>query len=131
MGVGLRALLFVEAQGGGVDAIAHSGGVWAIGKDVAEMASAAGAGDLGSDHAVAAVCVLLDVVFGERIVKAGPAAMGVKLGLGRKELESAGGAEINSGSFGVSVLSGEGSLGAFFAKNTVLLRGERTTPLFV
>ena len=98
---------------------------------MAEMASTAGAVDLGAYHAVTTVFYFLNVFFDGRIVEAGPSATGFELGFRGKELKAAGGAEINAGSLGVSVLSGEGAFGAFFAKDAVLLRGKRSAPLFI
>jgi hypothetical protein len=115
----------------GVDAIAQAGRVRAIGEDVAEMASATGAGDLGASHAMAAVFVLFDVLLIKRIVKAGPAATGVEFGFRWKEFEATGSAEIYAGSLGFRVLSGVGTLGALLTQNTVLFRSKRATPFFI
>ena len=46
-------LLAGEGERGGVDAVAQAGGTGAVGEDVAEVASAAGAGDLDAAHAEA------------------------------------------------------------------------------
>src|ERR1039457_2301992 len=128
---GSLILLFVEVEGGGVDAVAQAGGLGAVGEDMAEVASAAGTGDLGAHHAVAAVFDLLDVLPVQGIGEAGPAASGVELGIGGEELEAAGGAEIDAGGAGFGVLSGEWPLGTLLAQDAVLLGSERTAPLFV
>ena len=47
----------LEGERSGVDAVAQPGGAWSVGKDVAQMAAAAGAGNLDAAHAHAPVLV--------------------------------------------------------------------------
>src|SRR6266540_3867043 len=126
-----RSAFLVEAQRGGVDAVAQSLGAGAVGENVAEVSAAARAGDLGAHHAVAAVFVLLHMLLLQRNREAGPTAPGIKLGLGGEQLKPTGGAEIGAGRGGFGILPSEGALGALLTQNAVLLGSERTTPLFI
>ena len=124
-------LLVFEFEGGGVDAEALAGRGGAVGEDVAEVASAGGAGDFDAVHAEGAVFVELDGVGGDGLEEAGPAGAGFVLGAGLEEGGVAGGAVVEAVGVVVDQGSGEGALGALFAKDVVLLGGELGAPLCV
>src|SRR6059058_4171110 len=56
--------LFLELEGDGVDAVAHSRRIGSVREDVAEMAVAGRAANLGAHHALAQVELGLDGVLG-------------------------------------------------------------------
>uniref|UniRef100_A0A0N4Z8I6 DNA helicase n=1 Tax=Parastrongyloides trichosuri TaxID=131310 RepID=A0A0N4Z8I6_PARTI len=62
-----------------VDAVAQTGRRRAVGEHMAQMAAAAGAADLGADHAVAGVADLAHVRLVERREEAGPAGAALEL----------------------------------------------------
>ena len=70
-----------EFDGGAVDAVAQACWLRAVVEDVAQVATAVRAGDLGPDHEQAAVDVLRDRGIVRRRVEARPAAVRVELGL--------------------------------------------------
>src|SRR5215467_51937 len=73
-----------ELQRHAVDAIAQMCRRRSVIEDVSEMASAAAAVDLVTDHPVAAVCLVLDRAR-QRIVEARPAGSAFELHLGNKQ----------------------------------------------
>ena len=128
-----RRLFFglFEGERGGVDAVAEAGGTRAVGEDVAQVAAAAGAGDFNPAHAEGVVFVLVDGfgVGGDH--EAGPAAAGIEFGSGQEQQLAAAGAVIIAGFVILGQGAGVGALGAFFAQNVILLRGQRGAPLSV
>ena len=120
-----------EGERGGVDAVAQAGGAGTVGEDVAEMAAAAGAGDLDAPHAEAQVLVLLDGFGVGGNHEAGPAAAGVELGAAQKEQRAAAGAVVVAGLVILGERAGEGALGALLAQDVILLGRERGAPLGV
>src|SRR5438874_10721426 len=121
----------VELDRRRVDAVAQPGRRRAVVEDVAEVAAALGAGDLGADHEKAAVLVLLDRGALRRLVEAGPAAVGVELGRRREQLGPAARAPVGALGVGVPVLAGERALGALLSEHVVLLRRQLLPPLGV
>src|SRR5205807_2812001 len=96
-----RALLLLgrfEAEADGVDAVALVGGgrVALAGEDVAEMGAAAGAADLGADHAEGAVLDQFDRLGVARVVEGRPAAVRVELGRRAEQLIAAGAALVDA-----------------------------------
>src|SRR5580700_7394975 len=85
-------LLGLELERQGVHAVALPGGPGAVGEDVAQVAVAAGTGDLGPPHPEGPVLVLVDdpVLHGPR--EARPAAPRLELVVGPEELGPAAGA---------------------------------------
>src|SRR5215217_4585033 len=79
----------VEIERGGVDAVAQTRRRRAVREDMAEVAAAAGAQDLGAHHAVRRVNLLLDRVRAARREERGPATARVVLRVGAEELGSA------------------------------------------
>ena len=76
----------VELQRAGVDAVALAGRVRAVVEDVAQVAAAARADDLGAPHEEAVVGPGLDPVVGHRVPEARPPGAGVELGVGAEQL---------------------------------------------
>src|SRR5690348_10074195 len=87
---------FVERKRRRVDAVAESRGLGSIGKDVAQMRAAAGAGGLDPPHSMRQVFVVLNRVLVSRQVEAGPAAGGVKLRVRLEEQRAAARAVVGS-----------------------------------
>src|SRR5258708_24947931 len=73
-------LLRLQLQRGRIDAVALTGGVWAIVEDVAQVPTAPLADDLGALHEEAVVRTQLDVLEVLGLVAAGPAGAGLELG---------------------------------------------------
>ena len=73
--------LFFQIQGGRVNAISQPGGRRAIFKDMAQVAVAFAAGDLGSDHQMSGIAAFLDCIRIDGSGKGGPAATGIIFGI--------------------------------------------------
>ena len=135
--LGAAALAFaalglgLEAQRGGVEAIAQAGRARAVLEDMAEMRIAAGADDLVSDHAMAAVGDGLNIFRGHGLEEAGPASPGIELRVGGKERQVAANAVINTILVVVVEEPAEGALRAFAARDAILLLGELLLPFLV
>ena len=71
-----------------------------------------------------------DFVWVHGLIKARPAAAGIVLRIGIKQLLSAGGAAIDARRFGVGILAGEGALGALLAQDVILLGSQFLAPFF-
>src|SRR5687767_9683733 len=121
-------ILRLELQGGAVDAVAQPALIArAVVEDVTQVPLAARADDLGADHAVRGVAMLLDrAVFGAH--EARPARAAVELGTAFEQGLPAPGAGIFAGSFVLLVLAGERPLGAVLTQDLVLLRRQPLAP---
>src|SRR5207248_3350379 len=75
----LLHLLLLQFECRRVDAVALPGRRGAVREDVAEVAAAVGAHDLGANHAEGRVSLLVDRLLARRRVERGPAAAGVVL----------------------------------------------------
>src|SRR6185312_6733903 len=95
-----------------VHAVAQAGGLGAVGEDVAEVAAAAGAADLGAVHEEAAVGLGGDVRRVDRREEARPAGAGVELGVRGEERQAAGGADEDAFLVDLVERAGEGPLRA-------------------
>src|ERR1035438_6840341 len=118
-----------EGERSGIDAVAQAGGTRSVGKDVAQMAAAVGAGNLDAAHAQVPVLVLGNDRRVGRQQKAGPAAAGVELGPAQKQQRPAARAVVVPCLVVLGQRAGEGPLGGLFAQNAVLLRREQCAPL--
>src|SRR4051794_39446718 len=119
-----------EVQSRAVDAVALAATVGrAVVEDMAEVAAAAGAGDLGADHPVGAVLMQLDGVGVGGMGEARPAAARVELVVGAEDLGVASRAAEDAGGLVVGVLAGEGGLGGLAPKNGVGLGRDLLPPL--
>ena len=98
---------------------------------MAEMRAASGAMNFGSSLARAVVLFRSDVSFGNRRIKTRPTRAGIKLRRGAKERESATRANVRSLAFEIVVFTAVSPLGAAFAHNVELRRGEKASPFFV
>ena len=85
-----------ELQRDRIDAIPHTGGRGAVGKDVAQVGIAHVAQHFGTDHAVGGVPLFAHVVGVERLEVAGPAARRIEFGVRRKQGRIAGDAAIDA-----------------------------------
>lgn len=100
-----RPLFLLEAQADRVHAVAQARrGVRGVVEDVSQVAAAVGAADLGALHPIGVVFMESDGGFA-RVVEAWPAAAGVELGLGTKELSAATAAVIDAFTLFVLVLA--------------------------
>src|SRR6185369_13803636 len=103
-----RLFLLHQVEGSRVHAVAQAGGAGAVVEDVAEVATAAAAQDLGAHHPEGAVLVVLHRLGPDRLPEAGPAGSGVELGVAREQLLPAGGADEDARPVVVPVGVGEG-----------------------
>src|SRR4051794_16749830 len=118
----------MEHQREAVHAVAQAGGLRAIIEDVAEMAAAAAAVDLGAQHAESAVLGLADRVV-ERLVEARPAGATLEFGLGRKQRQVAAGAGEDALAMLLQQRAGARPLGAVLAQDVVLHWRQLRAPL--
>ena len=86
---------------------------------MAEVAAAAGAEDLGTDHAEGGITEFGDVLRGKGAVEAGPSGAGVELGAGGKERQAATGAEVDAILVVIEKVAAEGSLGSLGPQDAV------------
>src|SRR4051794_11220839 len=100
-------LFRLQLQRGGIDAVAQAGRAGAVLEDVAEMAVALRAKNLGADHAVADVAFLVDMAISGGRGKARPAAAGIEFGIGLDQRLAAAGAGIGALAPLMLVLAGE------------------------
>src|SRR4029077_17195723 len=114
-----------------VDAVAQAGWARAVGKDMAEMAIAFRAQDLGADHAVADIALLVDMALDRRLGEARPPAAGIELGVGLEQRLAATGAGIGALAVLMLVFAGERPLGRLLAQHGVLHRCQFLAPLGV
>src|SRR3984885_12534519 len=126
-----KALVLLELERAGVDAVPLPGLAGAVGEHVTEVAAASGAVDLDPMHPVAEIVDEVDVGPVRRLGEARPAGPRVELRLGGKQLGAATGAAIRTGPLLVEVPPGEGPFGALAAKHVVLVRGQLLAPLAV
>src|SRR5581483_4976483 len=113
-----------------VHAIAQAGRLGAVIEDVAEMAAAAAAVDLGSEHAEGAILGLADRIL-ERLVEARPASAALEFGVGGEQRQVAAGAGKDALAMLLQKRARPRPLGALLAQDLVLLRGELRAPLVV
>lgn len=94
------------------------------------MAAAFGAENFGLNHSQTPVLPGFDCS-GKRVVKAGLAGVGFKLGFGGEERTTAGPAAVHSLILGEDVLSRERRFGSALAQNRVLFRRQFLLPLLL
>eukprot|EP01025_Chloroclados_australasicus_P065450 TRINITY_DN8919_c0_g1_i4.p3 TRINITY_DN8919_c0_g1~~TRINITY_DN8919_c0_g1_i4.p3 ORF type:complete len:359 (+),score=80.99 TRINITY_DN8919_c0_g1_i4:28-1077(+) len=120
---------FGEGQALAIDAEPHAGGLRAVVEDVAEVAVAASAEDLGADHAVAGVFLDVDVLVSDGLEEAGPARAAGELGVAGEERELAAGTGVDAVLFVIEQRAAEGGLGAGVAEDLVGLGAQPLLPL--
>src|SRR5215212_8948539 len=122
---------WIEAECGGVDAVALARRGRSVLEDVSLVGAADGAVYLSAAHEKAPILFRLDVCFVEWLPEARPARTGIVLGGRREEGRPAGHTAVDSLLFVVVVLTTEGPLCALHPRNAVLLGGELVLPLFI
>src|SRR5947208_16040286 len=95
-----------ELQGRRVDAVALPGRLWPVREEMAEVSAAGRTEDLGADHAVAPVALLLDRGLACGGEEGGPAAARVVLRVRLEEQRAAAGAMVGARVEDVVVLTG-------------------------
>src|SRR5215211_5952117 len=120
----------VEAEGGGVDAVALARGGRSVFEQVSLVGSADGAVYLGAAHEEAAVLLRLYVCFVERPPEAWPTRAGIVLAVRREQGRAARDTAVDPLLLVVVVLTAEGPLRAFHPRDAILLGGELVLPLF-
>jgi hypothetical protein len=120
-----------ENKGGGVHAVAFAGRCGAVIEDVSEVRAGLAVHDLRSFHTVAIVLDQADGVGVDGGIEAWPAGMGVEFGFRAKDGLEGGRGIICSFLVKVVVFTGEGSFGALFPENIVLIGGEAAFPFGV
>src|SRR6185369_4467037 len=123
-------LLLLELERRAVHAIALAGGLGAIREDMAEMAAALGAMDLGAGHEVAGVGRCVDRAL-HRCPEGRPARAAFVLGARFEQGLAAAGAAEGAGALFVVQRAGERPLGAMVAQHVMLQRVEFLLPLGV
>src|SRR5581483_8612224 len=106
------ALVLVEVERAGIDAVPLPRLAGAVREDVAKMAAAPRARDLDPVHAETDVIVKLHVGSIRRLSEARPSGPRVELCLGGEQLGATAGANIRAFALLVEVLSGERALGS-------------------
>src|SRR6478672_9301992 len=122
--VGERFASRREGQADRVDAVTLAGRRRAVGEDVALVRAAAGADDLGPDHAVAGVADGREVPLSERLGKARPAGAALELGAAVEQRQAAQAAGEDARPFLVEEYAAERRLGAMLEEDVLLLFGE-------
>jgi hypothetical protein len=104
---GTLFLVFFQVQRRGVDAIPHSGRLWTVFKEVAQVRIAPAAFHLRPPHPVTCVRLRLHRLFFRRGIKTGPAGAGVVLCVGTKQGLAAANTLVSPRGLRIFVLSGE------------------------
>src|SRR5262249_47638324 len=121
----------LERQRARVDAVPVACRGGPVVEDVAQVAAAAAADDLGAAHEQAVVRPQLDRLGERRLVEAGPPGARVELGVRAEQLAPAAGAPVGTVLVVVDVLTGERPLGVSLTQHAVLERGQLLAPLLV
>src|SRR5262249_22474197 len=111
--------------------VAEPGRRGAVREDMAEVAAAFGAMDLGPRHPVAAIARGADGLVADRLGEARPAGAAVELRVGLEERLAAGGADKGAAAFFLVQRARAARLGAVLAEHLVLLRRERSAPIVI
>src|SRR6202166_1921722 len=110
-----------------VHAIAQAGRLWPVVEDVAEMAAAAAAMDLGPQHAEGAVLSLADGIF-QRLIEARPAGAALEFRLRGEQRQVAAGAGEDALAMFLEQRARARPFGALLAQDLVLLRRQLRAP---
>src|SRR5579863_9601042 len=95
------------------------------------MGVAFAAQHLGTEHAMTDILFFDDMILGDRLPIARPAAAAVVFGRALEQFLAAAGAHISAGLPGMGVLAGEGRFGAVLAAHLILLGRELFLPFGV
>src|SRR5260370_3257454 len=120
-----------EIQHGGVHAIAQASWFGAVFENVAQVRAALAADHFDATHSVARVGLGGDAVRSDGFRKAGPSGAGFELGVRLKQRIPAAHALVGCMFVIVPILSCEGRLGAFAARDRVLLGRQLFAPVFI
>jgi hypothetical protein len=123
--------LLVQLQRHRIDAVSQAGRPGSIRKHMPEVCSAFTAHDFSPAHAVGVVCFGFDILFGDWLVKAGPAGSGLIFGIGVEQLVAACGALIYAGLFGLVILAREWTFRPFHSAHLKLLGRQLLFPFLV
>ena len=123
--------VLVQIQCDRVDAVALAVGTGPVREDVAQVAPAARAGDLGPGHEERLVLVQLHGAGHRGLGEAGPAGTRVELGVRAEQLIAAGPAAVHPVGLGVRVGAGEGRLSALLAQDVKALGRQLLAPLLI
>src|SRR5215211_346884 len=126
----LRRGFRLEAQRGGVYAVALASRGRSVVEQVPLVGAADGAMYFRAAHEEAAVLLDLNVILVDGRPEARPARAGVVLGVGCEEGRPAGHTAVDSLLLVIVVLTTEGPLGALHPRDAVLLGGELVLPFF-
>src|SRR6185369_7093877 len=119
--VGQRFAQRREVEAHRIDAVALAGRRRPVREDMALVRAAAGADDFRSDHAVAGVANVFQMVGAERLRETRPAGAAFKLGAAVEQREAAQPAGEDSGPLLVEEDAAERRLGAMFEKDVFFL----------
>ena len=92
------------------------------------MCVAFGAHDFGADHTVTVIRFFRDPAVSRGFGKAGPAATGVKFGIGLEQGLATADTFIGSGGFGLIIFTGKWRFGGFFTSHRELGWGQFFSP---
>ena len=118
-----------ELQTDGVDAVAETGRSRTVRKNMAEMRTAAGAGDFRADHAVAAVFVFLDGIGRDGTRKAGPSASRIVFVAAVEKLCAAADASIDAITLEIVIFACKSGFRAFHPAHLELKGSKLLSPL--
>src|SRR5262249_6510356 len=104
------------------------GGLGPVVEDVAEVRIAGRAQHFGAAHGVTRVCLLADILAGDRRVEAGPTTAGVELRVGLGKRRTTAYAAIHACLLSLPVLAADRSVGAFLPRVVDLLRAGLLLP---
>jgi hypothetical protein len=113
--------VLIKIKGGRVDAVAQSGGIWTVGKDVAEVRIARLAPHFNAHHSMRGIGVFGDNSVDVWLRKAGPPASGFKFIPRGKERFAATDTAIHPFAMMVPIDPREGSLRRTLARYGILL----------
>lgn len=124
-------MIFGQVERDRVDAIAQTGGGWAVRKNVSQVGVTTGAEDLGAAHEEAIVLFRFNAITGDRLPKARPTRPRVEFRLGGKKVVAAARAAISPLLLGVPVFSAKSAFGSLLSTNVKPLGGQLRPPLGV
>src|SRR6185369_5732244 len=121
----------LERQRARIDAVPLTGRLGAVVEDVAKVAAAAAAHDLGAPHEQAVVRPQLDRLGNRGLVEARPAGARVELGVRAEQPGATAGAPVEAVLVVADVRTGERHLGVRRTQHAVLQWGQFLAPLLV
>ena len=101
------SLRFFQIERYGIDTKSISCWLWAVLKDMAQMRITPCTHNLGANHSILGVLLILDIVFVDWLPKARPARTGIIFCVGAEQFIAATGAAIDTIVFAVCVFAGK------------------------